>query len=144
MDLFNNPMIESAKKSLTPEQIEEYKRIGEYMYNNVDFKNASNIKTAKDEDILAYASEALKSGADPHDLAEGEIELLVKTYGEKWYERFNLEESEVPKPKTKMSIAEEVFQKAEEKAKTLDLSRQQRRAMERKIEKDKKKLLRKK
>ena len=32
MDLFNNPMVNNALKAMTPEQIEEYKKIGEHMY----------------------------------------------------------------------------------------------------------------
>ena len=60
IDLFNNPMVDSAKKALTPEQMEEYKKIGEYMYNNDVFKSGGNIVNTE-ESILMYAVESLRS-----------------------------------------------------------------------------------
>ena len=36
-DLFNNPMVKAALASMTPEQIENYKKIGEKMYGNFKF-----------------------------------------------------------------------------------------------------------
>jgi hypothetical protein len=102
MDLFNNPMVESAKKALTPEQQEEYKKFGEYMYNNTNYKSleeGSKVKEAKTEDLLIYATAALRSGGDPFDLSEKELNELVNIYGEKWYEKFDLTEDEVPKQK---------------------------------------------
>lgn len=92
-DVFNNPMIENAKKMLTPEQIEEYKKIGEYMYSNDTLKeieNKSFDKVNNDEYILRYASEALNSGLSPLDLTQTELETLKKIYGDNWYQRFGL------------------------------------------------------
>lgn len=100
MDLFSNPMVESAKKALTQEQKEEYKKIGDYLYNSDNYKNlemGSKIKESSFEEILQYATEMLKAGGDPFDLSQKEIESLYKFYGEKWYDHFNLEESEIPK-----------------------------------------------
>lgn len=142
-DLFNNPMVEAARKALTPEQIEEYKRMGEYMYNSIDYKNAvagTQVRESKEEDLILYASEALKSGGDPYDLTEPELQALTNTYGEKWYERFGFAEDEVPKVKASLVSAAEVFADAEKKAKALKLSRQQKRAMDRKIAKDRQKI----
>jgi len=142
-DLFNNPMINAARKALTPEQIEEYKRMGEYMYNNTDYKTAivgSQVRESKDEDLLVYAIEALKSGGDPQDLTETELQALCKIYGDNWYERFGFEESEVPKPVTSLTTAQQIFEDAQKKAKGMQMNRQQRRAMERKMEKDRRKL----
>jgi len=92
-DVFNNPMVENAKKMLTPEQIEEYKKIGEYMYSNDTLKeieNKSFDKVNNDEYILRYASEALNSGLSPLDLTQTELETLKKIYGDNWYEKFGL------------------------------------------------------
>lgn len=142
-DLFDNPMVNAAKKALTPEQLDEYKRIGEYMYNNVDYKNAvvgSQVRESKDEDLILYATEALKSGGDPKDLTEAELQAFCKIYGDNWYERFGFEESEVPKPVTLLTTAQQVFAEAEKKSKELNLSRQQRRAMERRMQKDREKI----
>ena len=33
MDLFNNQMVESARQSMTQEQLEDYLKAGKYMYN---------------------------------------------------------------------------------------------------------------
>ena len=82
--LFNNPMVDAAKKALTPEQLEDYKRMGEYMYNSIDYKNAvmdPKVKETKEEDFVMYAVQALKAGGDPNDLTEPEIQGLNKVYG---------------------------------------------------------------
>jgi len=100
MDLFNNPMVDSARKALSPEQIEEYKRIGEYMYNNDVYKvmeQGSIIKEPREQDLILYATEALKSGLNPRDLTQAELRAIVDTYGDKWYENFGYESEDVPK-----------------------------------------------
>lgn len=134
-------MIEAAKKAMTPEQLEEYKKIGEYMYNSVDYKTTTSagvqIRESKDEDLLLYATEALKAGGDPKDLTEPELQVLCKVYGETWYERFGFEPNEVPKVQSKITTPADIFADAQKKARNLDLSRQQRRAMERRMAKDK-------
>lgn len=98
-DLFNNPMIDIAKKALTPEQMEEYKKIGEYMYNddvNKLNENGSKVSAYSDQDCLIYTCESLKSGLDPKELTRKELEILVKYYGDEWYKRFDFEKDEVP------------------------------------------------
>ena len=120
MDLFNNPMVDSAKKSMSPEQIEEYKKIGEHMYSNKichELENKSMEKVNKQEDVLQYATEALNSGLSPLELSQTEIDTLQKVYGEKWYERFGF---------TLEDIRKEV---------DIKLSRQYRRYIERKMKK---------
>jgi hypothetical protein len=110
MDLFNNPMVEAAKKSMTPEQLEEYKRVGEYMYNNDVYKVSeigSKVKQPESQDLILYATEALKSGGSPHDLSGAELRALIDLYGEKWYERFGFEQDEVPKPVIQLVTTED-------------------------------------
>jgi hypothetical protein len=141
MDPFNNPMIESAKKSMSPEQLAEYKRIGEYMYNNEVYKVSeigSKIKQPEKADLILYATESLRSGGSPYDLSQEELRALIDVYGNKWYERFNLEEDEVPKPVIEMVTEKEAKESATKQAKKLNLSRNQRRMIMRKIEKEKK------
>jgi hypothetical protein len=99
-DLFDNPMVENAKKMLSPEQIEEYKKIGEYMYSNEALKqieNKSLDKVNNDEYILRYASEALNSGLSPLDLSQTELDVLKKIYGDTWYEKFGLTIQDIKK-----------------------------------------------
>lgn len=110
MDLFNNPMVEAAKKSMTPEQLEEYKRVGEYMYNNDIYKVSeigSKIKQPENSDLILYATEALKSGGSPHDLSGAELRALIDVYGDNWYERFGFEKEDVPKPVIQLVTTED-------------------------------------
>ena len=128
MYLFNNPMVEAARKGMTPEQQEEYKRIGEYMYNNDVYKVnevGSKVKEALSGDLILYATEALKSGGNPNDLSGAELRALIDVYGDRWYEKFGFEESEVPKPaiqlvttddaKNEMARQESMFRKKKDK-----------------------------
>jgi hypothetical protein len=121
-DLFDNPMIDAAKKALTPEQIEEYKKIGEYMYNNDIFKNTGNILNTE-ENILVYATESLRSGLNPSELSQQEKQCLISTYGDNWYEKFGFTKDEILKDILNIDKA---------------VSRQQRRYLERKMNKIKK------
>jgi len=125
-ELLSNPYVELAKKNMTPEQLEQYKKMGEYMYGTNVYKNAEfgeKLKEAKIEDFAKYAIEGLKSGLDPMELSKKEIKALVDTYGLKWYEKFGFAESEVPKFEIGLG--------------DLKLSRQQRRFLERKVAKEK-------
>ena len=110
MDLFNNPMVEAAKKAMSPEQLEEYKRIGEYMYKNDIYKVmevGSKVKSPEKSELIIYATQALKSGGSPTDLSNEELVVLIDVYGDKWYERFGFEESEVPKPSIQLVSRED-------------------------------------
>jgi hypothetical protein len=137
---FDKVLYNQVKNSLTPEQIEDYKKFGEYMYNNVDYKNTvlsgSQIRESKESDLLFYACEALKSGIDPHDLTEPELQALNSVYGVKWYERFNLQEYEVPKLKTSIVGPQEVLKEAEKKLKKLKLPPRQKKLIEKNLKKE--------
>ena len=122
-DLYNNPMIDMAKSSLTPNQMEEYKKIGEHMYNNEMYKNVElNTKTQKstDNEIAIYASESLKSGLHPKELSEKEISCLSTFFGKQWYEKFDYTIDDIPKYFIRDGMK---------------LSRQQKRFLERKLKK---------
>jgi hypothetical protein len=98
-DLFDNPMIRSAMKALSPEQLEEYKRIGEYMYktNNFTKENPTNIDPEEEiRNILFYTTEDLKAGLHPQDLTPKELQILYDVVGETWYEQYGYTKEEVP------------------------------------------------
>jgi hypothetical protein len=120
MDIWNNPMINNALKALTPEQIEEYKKIGEHMYGNINFEDSKiiNKMDAPMEESVAYVEEGIKSGLLPCDLTEDEVTLLCNAYGEKWYERYGFNEHEIPEVglslKMKNDIDEAILYKLEE------------------------------
>jgi uncharacterized membrane protein YukC len=137
MDLFNNPMVEAAKKMMTPEQLEEYKRVGEYMYNNEVYKVSeigSKVKESDNSDLILYATQALKSGGSPYDLSGAELRALIDVYGENWYERFGFEENEVPKPAVQLVTTEQVRECEEKRA-------QEKKAAEQKRAEDQKKAM---
>lgn len=133
-DLFNNPMVNSAKKAMTKEQMDEYKRIGEYMYNTDIYRTAdtgSKVKEDADpEDLLLYASEALKAGLDPMDLSQEEVRTFVDVYGDLWYERFGFKKDQVP------ILTIQMVRDAKMKLETKGIPRQMRRAEERRKAKE--------
>ena len=95
MDLLNNPMVNNALKAMTTEQINEYKRIGKYMYShNFEDSNLNNLDDKMDESV-AYVEEGIKSGLLPEDLTDDEVTLLTNVYGEKWFLRYGFKEEEV-------------------------------------------------
>ena len=114
-DLFNNPMVESAKNALTPDQQEEYKEIGKYMYNrdyNIDKVGSKDPTT---EQILTYADEGLKAGLDPFELDEKELQALISVYGNEWFEKYGFEKDEVPVPTVRAITKEEALQEVEQR-----------------------------
>ncbi len=122
-DLFNNPMIDAARKAMTPEQIEEYKKVGEYMYNSVNYRISeigSQVKESSEEDLILYATEGLNSGLDPYDLSQEELRALINVYGEEWYNMFDYTSDEVPKPTIQLVTAQDAQQEIERQANTLN------------------------
>ena len=119
-DLFNNPLINNALKSMTPEQIEEYKKFGEYMYGTVNFQDSSLINNLPPpmEESVAYIEEGIKSGLLPEDLTENEVCLLYEAYGKEWYKKYGFTEDQVPEPglslQTKRDIDNAVKEKIDE------------------------------
>lgn len=99
-DLFNNPMVNAAKSAMTKEQIQDYKKMGEYMYstNFQAVESKSLDKPPDTEDILSYAVEGLKAGLHPSELSETELQALNKIYGQTWYEKYGWEAEDVPRP----------------------------------------------
>lgn len=96
-DLFNNPMVRNALKSMSKEQLEQYKEIGKQMYSSVNFEESKIINelTIDSNEIALYAKEGLKAGLKPSDLSEMEIAALKDTDGEKWYEQYNDNDTEI-------------------------------------------------
>lgn len=94
-DLFDNPMVRSAKAALSPEAQEEYKRIGESLYNTVDFERSVVYDDEKCDPAYDAAIESLKSGLHPSFLTPDEVALLQTYHGEDWYLHFGLSENDL-------------------------------------------------
>lgn len=85
-DLFDNPMIEAARKAMTPEHIEDLRLKGESMYKNIDFENGTIEQSI--EDAFFILTEEIKSGLHPSFLTENEKSVMKEKLGDKWYENF--------------------------------------------------------
>lgn len=97
MSLFDNPMIENAQKSMTNEQKEHYKKIGEEMYNHVDFEK-SEILTNIDNSVKEsgkYIYLQVRSGLHPSYLEENEKDIISEVYGVEWYKEFGYNEKDL-------------------------------------------------
>lgn len=83
-----DPFIEAAKKSLTPEQKERYKKLGEAYFNDINMETSS-INNNPVDDMVAYLITAVRSGLHPSYLDDEEKKFLKDALGEKWYEKYN-------------------------------------------------------
>jgi hypothetical protein len=96
IDLFNNPMVESAMKALTPEQREEYEAMGKYMFKT-DFVGTQGPDPEKEmKEAILYIKEGLKSGVHPEDLSSKELQIMYDIYGDEWYKEYGYYQDEVP------------------------------------------------
>lgn len=96
-DLFDNPMVKNILKSMSPDEIQKYKQIGESLYGNVKFETnevTNNIQPPMEESV-AYIKEALKSGMLVEDLEDNEIKFLKDYYGDNWIEKLNLNKQDL-------------------------------------------------
>lgn len=89
MNLFNNPMVDEIRKTMSPEDLEKYKKLGESMYANIDYEKAavSNMPPEM-EDFLVYITSMLKSGLHPSMFSDDEKKFMNEIVGEKWYENY--------------------------------------------------------
>lgn len=109
-DLFNNPMVNNALKSMTPEQLDEYKKFGETLYGTVDFEDSKivNNMPAPMAESVAYIEEGIKSGLLPDDLTEDEVTLLQQAYGDEWYVKYGFKKEDVPEPGLSLKMKKEI------------------------------------
>jgi len=97
MSLFDNPMVQNAKNSMSDEQKDRYKKLGEDMYNHVDFEKneiLSNIdESLKDSGKYIYLQ--IRSGLHPSYLDENEKDIMSDVYGKEWYKYFGYNEKDL-------------------------------------------------
>lgn len=98
--LWNNEMVNNALKSMSPEELEKYKKIGESMYKDIDYETSKVIDKNNTlppflTDAVNYISELLKSGLHPSMLEKEEINVLEEVYGKKWYLKWNYTENDL-------------------------------------------------
>jgi hypothetical protein len=96
-NLFNNPMIRSALKTMTPEQIEIYQDMGKSLWKDIDFTKSQDIINFDPvfHESTAYIIEGIKSGLLPEDMSDAETNIMEEAYGKEWYKKFSYEESDL-------------------------------------------------
>lgn len=87
-DLFEGNLAQTALASLTPEQKENYKKIGEHMFGNTDFESENPHLDSVFEQVSFQVKAQLNSGLHPSMLLENEQEIMKEVYGEKWFEKW--------------------------------------------------------
>jgi hypothetical protein len=75
---------------MTPEQLAEYEKQGEYMFSGVDFVTTQSLSTMPPHmvEAVVYIRESLKSGLHPSMLTSNEKSLLLDAHGEGWWKEF--------------------------------------------------------
>jgi len=103
-NLFDNEFTRGAMSMLTPEQKEEYQKIGEKMYGKIDFENSRILDNPEPSMDLAVASitETIKAGLHPSMMEDNEKAVMREVQGEKWYERFGFVEKDLTEIVTMM------------------------------------------
>lgn len=81
--IYEDPCLVSMRESLSPEERERYRKIGENMYNTVDYLNP---ESTMDRAFL-YIVSGLKSGLDPEMLSHDEKTILKNKLGKEWNEK---------------------------------------------------------
>jgi len=93
--LWDNDMVNAAISSMSKEDIEKYKKIGESMYKNIDFETSKICQESFMDDAVAYISESIKSGLHPSMLTKDEVNVLETVYGNEWYKKWGYVEGDL-------------------------------------------------
>jgi hypothetical protein len=92
--LFDNPMFQEMKNSLSPEEQKKYEEYGKYMYEEMDqFSEKGDMKAAID--TVSQIKLMLDSGMHPSYLEKEEREFLKNYLGEEWYKNFGYLENDL-------------------------------------------------
>lgn len=91
--LFNEKRLKEMADSLSEDDKKRYAKIGEEMYNSINFEdiNSQGVIENKDEIEMENVSQIkmmLLSGIHPSYLSNQEKDLMKNNFGEKWYESF--------------------------------------------------------
>ena len=90
-NVFDNPSFKEMKENLSEEDKKKYEKIGESMYNSIDY-NSGKILDKNSYDmtlVLKYILEGLKSGLSVEDLSDDEVAILINAFGENWEDKFS-------------------------------------------------------
>jgi len=85
-DLFNNPMVNSAKNAMSKEDLKRYEDWGHAVFDDIDYETTSITQYPPPMlNALAYIEDSLNSGQHPSTLTKDELSILSEMLGEEWY-----------------------------------------------------------
>jgi hypothetical protein len=91
--LWNNSMITSALNAMSDEDRENYKKLGESMFADINFETASitdkNNVPLFLNDAASYICESIKSGLHPSMLTDDEKIVMENVLGKEWYKKYD-------------------------------------------------------
>ena len=112
--VFEDPSIKKTFDSLSDEEKEKYKKIGEQVHS-VDYEKISKYGVEYDN-ALAYIVMSLNSGLHPSYLNNDNKTILKTEFGDKWFEKFGYEVKDLYiKPAMKSSPLSDDVLKMKEK-----------------------------
>jgi len=89
IDLFNNPMVKAARKSMSEETRKSYEMMGKHMFANWKYNENEELEVSSNpDDIVIDIESALRSGLDPKDLDEKERVFMASYKGEDWEKEY--------------------------------------------------------
>ena len=95
-DLFNNPMIENARKSMSKQDLERYEDWGHAVFDDIDYETVNEKKYPNFVvDAVANIINSIQSGLHPSFLNKEERNLLKEVKGECWYKEFGFIEEDL-------------------------------------------------
>jgi hypothetical protein len=87
--LFDNPFVNSARQSMSKEQLDDYERKGKCMFEDVDFDKVTETGLPPFfEEPTAQIEECIKSGLHISMLTDNEKNVMKEVFGEKWYQKY--------------------------------------------------------
>jgi hypothetical protein len=88
-DLFNNPMVNAARASMTKEQLDDYQKQGEYMFEMMDVTNDPLVE------LTNQVEDTLQGGLHPSYLDSSERLVMENKYGNEWFKTFGWDKLEM-------------------------------------------------
>ena len=100
--LFGDRRLKEISESLSEEDKKRYAKIGEEMYNSIDFNKineqgneAQNNADAIELENISQIKLMLSSGLHPSFLNSQEKDMMKNNFGQKWYENFGYLETDL-------------------------------------------------
>ena len=84
--LFDNPMVQQVRESMSAEDREKYDKIGKELYDSINFETGVPDETIND--VLEQLKAMIESGMHPSYLSYEEKNFLEHYMGKEWYIEF--------------------------------------------------------